>query len=253
METVAFHTILAAGSDKAFKKRLETLLSQKNIESVFCSSGEDALDLMKSGGKAFSLIIADYGLKDMKGIVLLEKVKEASPNSIRILLAPDFKDNPGEIADSIIRAVNQGNLQNYIVIPFTDESLEAAISSSIRLYDLAVEDKKLLDLVKKQSMSLYEKDCELMEASKESSSEIEQLEKEIKAIQKEISDFSYLSPADPDVISAKILETATSDGHADRKNLQSVFNDTILNLFRQFTDLSYKNGFEMPAIDGELK
>ena len=158
--------------------------------------------------------------------------------------------------DTIINAVNKGAIQNFIVKPWTEESLDKAVMSSIKLYNLFLEDKKLLKLAKKQRKKLYELDYQLIEATKSNNRIIHELDNEIKTLNSEIKDLSMKTPDNssltPEQIINEIQTHVKNDQGIDSEKTATLLKNTIKKLYDQFNEISYRNGFEMPDIKGEI-
>jgi len=87
---------------------------RRNLRSLFdvhiANSGSEALKIIAEQGD-FAVIISDYRMPEMDGIELLHKVKEISPDTIRIILT-GFADM--QIA---IEAINEGNIFRFLTKP----------------------------------------------------------------------------------------------------------------------------------------
>ena len=251
MESKYQHKILVVDDDKKIGKAFEDVCQTKKIDHVFVTSGDFALEEIKKANKSFSVIITDQGLEGMTGTQILEHAREIIPDTIRVLMTSHSQ------VDTIINAVNKGAIQNFIVKPHTKESLEKAVISSIKLFDLFLEDKKLLKLAKTQSKKLYELNCQLMDATKNNNKILHELDNEIETLNTEIKDLSVQTPENsnltPEQIIDEIKPHIKNDQGIDPEKTATLFSNTIKELYNQFNEISYRNGFEMPDIKGEIK
>jgi CheY-like chemotaxis protein len=111
------------------------------------SSGQEALDLMDSEGE-FAVIISDMRMPSMDGAEFLEKAKEKSPNTIRILLTGQTDQN------SAIAAINKGQIFSFLSKPCPQDVLQDTLKSAIRQYRLLNTEKDLLQNTVKGSIEL---------------------------------------------------------------------------------------------------
>jgi len=249
------HKILVVVDDKKIGDTLKNIFLAKKNDCVLVNKGESALEEIKKAEQPFSVIIANQGLGGMTGTQVLEQTREIAPDTIRVLMTSHSQ------IDTIIQAVNKGAIQNFIVKPWRDEDLEKAIKSSIKLYNKFLENKNILKLAKKQSTTLYELNKKLMEATKNHNKTIHTLDINIETLKKEIqtvpAQTSDSPESTPDQIIDKIIDEikthVKTDTGLDAQKIQTLFNSTIKGLYNKFNEIAYQNGFEMPAIKGEIK
>lgn len=95
-------------------------IGYKEVEEA--SDGQEALEKLKH--KQFDMIISDWNMEPMTGIELLRHVR-ASPNMSKLPFIMVTAESKG---DNVVSAKNAGASQ-YIVKPFTAETLKSKISS----------------------------------------------------------------------------------------------------------------------------
>ena len=241
------HKVLVVDDEEQIGKAIGRILKGKEIEHVFANSGESALEIIKKTKKPFSLIIADQRMPGMQGTEFLEHAKALIPDTIRFLMTGYSE------METIINAVNKGAIQRYISKPWEHDDLVKAINSGIKLYELFLENKKLLSLAKKQNAKLYELNCELMETTKSHNRAVHELDHDIEIIEKEIKDLSFQTPINPDTLFNEIENSVKNDDGIDCEKLETLFSDTIKELYDRFSEIAHRSGFEMPDIEGEIK
>lgn len=109
----------------------------------------------------FSVIISDQRMPEMKGVDLLEKAKHVSPSTTRVLLTGYTE------IESVIDAINRGNVYRYIAKPWDPEELKTIVKQADEAFRLrqevetknreltkAVSDLKKLDQAKVRFLSL---------------------------------------------------------------------------------------------------
>ncbi|MBI3294852.1 MAG: hybrid sensor histidine kinase/response regulator [Deltaproteobacteria bacterium] len=102
------------------------LRSQYDITAV--ASPIDALKEVVT--RKFHLIISDQRMPEMTGVELLEKVKGVQPDAVRILLT-GYTD-----VDSVIGAVNRGQIYRYIAKPWDPEDLKITLRQANEAYKM---------------------------------------------------------------------------------------------------------------------
>ncbi len=92
----------------------------------YVSNSTEALEL--AGKQEFTLVICDFLMPDIKGIQILEKVKESFPQCRRMLLTgrPDFN---GEALSDQVNLIHQ-----YLEKPWEQESLINVIEAQLKIY-----------------------------------------------------------------------------------------------------------------------
>ncbi len=159
------HPILIVDDERDNLEALQRLV-RNQYEVTTTTSPFDAVKLIQKN--TYHVIISDQRMPEMSGVELLEKAKSVSPASIRILLT-GYTD-----VDSIIGAINRGNIYRYIAKPWDPEDLRLtlrqadeayllrkeletknkALSESNQELNKALQELKLLDQAKASFLSL---------------------------------------------------------------------------------------------------
>ena len=129
MEPDYQHKVLIADEDETVSKTVARVLRNEDIIFVFSDNGESALEEIKTRKKPFSIIIANQGLRGMKGETLLDYAKNHSSESSRFLMGTYSEFS------AIIDAVNKDLIQRYIVKPLADEDFLNAVKYGIRFFE----------------------------------------------------------------------------------------------------------------------
>lgn len=122
-------------------------LFRKKAHISTATSGQEALDLIDSG-EDFAVIVSDMRMPNMNGAEFLEKAKNKSPNSIRILLT-----GYAEI-DAAIDAVNKGQIFRFLSKPCPQDVLQDALKMAIRQNRLMNAEKDILQNTLRGSIEL---------------------------------------------------------------------------------------------------
>lgn len=108
----------------------------ENYEFIVATNGKKAIDIIKNDD--ISVIVADMKMPEMNGFDLLKKVKEISPDTIRIVLS-GYNQLP-----QILATVNSIGVFKYIAKPWDNEAeFLPAIQEAIEYYNMKLENKKI--------------------------------------------------------------------------------------------------------------
>ncbi len=122
------HTLLIIDDEIDNLDALERIF-RKNYILLKASSGREALAHL-ANHKEISVIVCDQRMPEMTGVEVLEKSITTHPDTVRILLT-GYTD-----IESIITAVNQGNIFRYLTKPWDPTDLANSIVQATQKYDL---------------------------------------------------------------------------------------------------------------------
>ncbi len=109
----------------------------KDDYDVFLASdGDNALEILHNN--PIDLLITDQRMPQMPGIELIEEANKLNPAMARILLTGYPEQN------TLIDAINRGEVQRYITKPFKINELRLAIRDSLEAYQLRLDKERLL-------------------------------------------------------------------------------------------------------------
>lgn len=113
--------VLIVDDYKTMLRVIRGLLAQNGFKNVDeASDGQMALSMIKE--KKYDLIISDWNMEPMTGLDLLKSVRAASNPVPFIMVTAESK------TENILAAKGAG-VNNYIVKPFSAETLKAKIAS----------------------------------------------------------------------------------------------------------------------------
>lgn len=124
------------------------LFSMESYDVVTASTPEEALEIIPKD--RFAVVVSDYRMPRMVGTEFLSRVRNISPDTIRIILT-GYAD-----LQASIEAINRGAVFRFLTKPWNDEDLKAAIQDGVSLFNLIEEKVRLDELTKKQNQELGE-------------------------------------------------------------------------------------------------
>ena len=128
-------------------------------------SGDQGLNILNN--QPIDLVISDQQMPRMNGAEFLGKVREQSPDTMRILLT-GYSDQ-----EATISAINNGKIYQYISKPWDNEDLKITIKKALEQHHLVQENKRLQEELKKHNQLLEEK-------VKQRTEELDHLNKQLK-------------------------------------------------------------------------
>jgi YesN/AraC family two-component response regulator len=141
------YTILIVDDEKLILTTLQRLLRNENYNVLTAGSAFDALEILEH--KKIHLIISDQRMPQMTGTELFEIVKKQYPEIIRVILS-GYSDT-----NSIIDAINKGEIVRFIAKPWEDHSLKNTINQIIRQYEILRKNNEMSLLIDQKREENY--------------------------------------------------------------------------------------------------
>lgn len=115
---------------------------QRNLRKQFsfdtALSGAEALQLLETKGP-YAVVLADMNMPGMKGIELLERVRQRAPDTVRMMLTGNADQQ------TAVDAVNRGEVFRFLNKPCPPEVLVPALEAGLRHYELLRVERELLE------------------------------------------------------------------------------------------------------------
>lgn len=115
---------------------------QRNLRNRFhietAQGGEHGLAAIASQGP-YAVVVSDLRMPGMDGVQFLAKVKEHSPDSVRVMLTGQAD------MTAAIAAVNEGNIFRFLTKPCPPDILAKTLDASLQQYRLIVAERELLE------------------------------------------------------------------------------------------------------------
>lgn len=143
--------VIIVDDDELVIKSLQRVLQSESYYLWVTTSAKKALSLLTSQETA--VIVSDHRMPEMTGIELLEKAKNISPDTVRILLT-GYAD-----VDVAQESVNRCGVYKLLLKPWNDQELKGTISSAIGLFKHLKEKNRLVNasqLLNKRNQELTE-------------------------------------------------------------------------------------------------
>jgi response regulator RpfG family c-di-GMP phosphodiesterase len=117
----------------AFKRQLHN-----NYNVITAQGGVEGLDKIRTDGP-YAVVVADLRMPGMDGIQFLTKVKEISPESVRMMLTGHAD------LGTAISAINEGNIFRLLTKPCAQETLVGSLDAALQQFRLVTAERDLLE------------------------------------------------------------------------------------------------------------
>ncbi|HEX3857846.1 MAG TPA: HD domain-containing phosphohydrolase [Verrucomicrobiae bacterium] len=121
---------------------------------------DSALALEEIKKRKFSVIISDQRMPKLSGLELLERARQIQPNATRILITAVLH------LDTVIEAINKGEIFRFIVKPWLREEFLATVKNGIQRYELICQNEHLQEATQSMNEQLVDLNRSLEQQAK---------------------------------------------------------------------------------------
>jgi DNA-binding NtrC family response regulator len=135
-------TILVVDDEEHVRAALSKLLEREGYTVTAAEGPTEALEILRQ--QPIKLVISDQNMPDMSGIEFFRLIRERHPNVCRIMLTGDPE------RDTIIRAVNEGEVYRFLPKPWNNTMLRVTVYFAFEAIQLEEENRRLLSALRRQ-------------------------------------------------------------------------------------------------------
>jgi DNA-binding NtrC family response regulator len=135
-------TILIVDDEEHVRTALTTLLEREGYTVTAVDGPTEALAVLRE--QAIKLVISDQNMPDMSGLEFFRLIRERHPNVCRIMLTGDAEK------DTIIRAINEGEVYRFIPKPWSNTMLRVTVYFAFEEIQLQEENRRLVQALRRQ-------------------------------------------------------------------------------------------------------
>ncbi len=135
--------ILFVDDEENVIRSLQRLFIDEGYDIFAVTSAGKGLEILRDN--EIAVIVSDQRMPQMSGAEFLEAARKIRPDSVRIILT-GYAD-----AQTAIDAINKGGAYRYIAKPWNDDDLILAVRGAVEQYRLIGENRRLVELTKKQN------------------------------------------------------------------------------------------------------
>src|SRR6266851_2891936 len=117
----------------AFERQL-----RKEFAVTTARDGAEALDLAARQGP-FAVILSDMRMPGMTGVELLTRMRQAAPDTVRIMLTGNADQQ------TAVEAINEGHIFRFLTKPCAPELLARAVAAGVEQHRLIHAEKEVLE------------------------------------------------------------------------------------------------------------
>lgn len=143
---MADYTIMLVDDEPNILSTLKRLLHNEHAYLITANNAQEALERLQS--MPVHLLITDNIMPGMSGVELIKKVKEMSPDTIRIVLSGQSD------IDAVLKAVNEGEAYRFILKPWNDLELKITVNIALAQYKLTADNQALMAELKEKKRLL---------------------------------------------------------------------------------------------------
>jgi DNA-binding NtrC family response regulator len=134
------HTILIVDDEELVIEFIKRTLAKDDYNILTALSGKEGLAKLKN--HEVSMVVSDYKMPGMNGLEFLEKVKNAYPGILTIMLTINTDI---EIA---VKAINNAGVYKFIIKPWDDIDFRITIKRALESLQVVKERNLLMEKVK---------------------------------------------------------------------------------------------------------
>jgi two-component system probable response regulator PhcQ len=138
--------ILIVDDEQSIIEALKRSFLDDPYKVYSAGNAAEGLDILSAN--SIKVVISDEMMPGMSGVDFLAKVSDRFPDVVRIMLTGQAS------LEAAINAINKGEIYRFFTKPWDDFELLLAVKSAIEKFDLEEENRKLLDIVRKQALNL---------------------------------------------------------------------------------------------------
>lgn len=112
---------------------------------MFTSAAEG---LMRAAAAPFDLVISDYRMPEMDGIMFLKQFKKIQPGAVRLILSGNYE------FDVLKAAINEVEIYRYVNKPWVDYDLTTTVAHALWHQTLLIQNQRLVELGETQQKQI---------------------------------------------------------------------------------------------------
>jgi response regulator RpfG family c-di-GMP phosphodiesterase len=148
MKATPKHTLLVIDDEPDVCDSVHDLL-RRQYTVLKARSAQEGYQLLQE--HEVHIIMTDQRMPQITGVELLSKVRRGHPRAVRMLFT-GYAD-----LESIIAAINQGHIFQFLKKPWQPEELEAAVRSAADEYERLIEQSEQVALLREEIQHLRER------------------------------------------------------------------------------------------------
>lgn len=122
------------------EKLLNGIMRQQgdDFDLSIALGGREALEIIEREGP-FAVVVSDMRMPEMNGIELLKRIRERSPDTVRMMFT-GFAE-----LTSTIEAINEGHIFRFLAKPCSETDMAASLRAALRQHALIESERELVE------------------------------------------------------------------------------------------------------------
>lgn len=120
--------VLLVDDEANILNALARLFLDRDVRVLRAGNGEEALGIVRN--EPVAVVVSDNLMPGMRGVELLSRVRDLSPDTVRVLLT-GYAD-----LSTAIEAINRGEVFRFHVKPWVDEEIVRTVEEGVRRYQV---------------------------------------------------------------------------------------------------------------------
>lgn len=117
------YTLLVVDDEPNIVKAIGRLFRGAPINLLTAASGEEALEVIASN--QVHVLVTDNRMPGMSGIDLVQRVRERSPDTVRLIISGQSD------MDAVLDAINEGEVFRFLTKPWNDIDLKITVNLAL--------------------------------------------------------------------------------------------------------------------------
>ncbi|MDO3377418.1 HD-GYP domain-containing protein [Geoalkalibacter halelectricus] len=123
-------TVLFVDDEPNVRAAMQRLFAESDLNVALAADGREALSLICA--QPVAVVVADYRMPGMSGTELLERVRDLSPETVRVMLTGYAE------LQTALDAINLGEVFRFVLKPWENEHLRAVVEEALARYRLVL-------------------------------------------------------------------------------------------------------------------
>ncbi len=145
--------VLFVDDEENVLNSIKRLFADETYGIAVASNAEEAMAIIAQ--ENIKVVLSDQRMPNVSGVQLLHRIKMQYPNIIRILFTA-YAD-----LTSAEQAINISEVFRFINKPWNPNDLKAAVVGAMYLYDVTMENRRLMEVMKSKNQELQVANCRL--------------------------------------------------------------------------------------------
>lgn len=121
-------TVLFVDDEEQILNSIDGIFSKTDVTVIKAESAREALEIVNQ--RKIAVIVSDNQMPEMTGIDLLSKIRDISPDTLKILIT-----DPSDLATAV-DAINKGELFRFVLKPWDNKFFVKTVQEAVSRYNL---------------------------------------------------------------------------------------------------------------------